>query len=438
MDTDTFTILTDEEREHLATVDEVGFLPDFVEWAGRKTDAPTYALKTAALMALSLACGDVVTLNSPFSSDPIYLNLYIMLVGPSTTMRKTTVLNYANGLLPDSPVDSSRYVYILDDVSTQAFNKVVAEASTKKLPVVLNVDEVAGLFETIKKKGSYLAGFDKTLMRCYDHTPVYVNRTNSSIEAPDGAFTNIFAASTPEPLMEVLGGEDIASGLLPRFLYFNIDGSARRPRRSLMDRMNDTDDWEAEQARLAEFLKNIAWDRVNPGNILGVDEDGKPIPPNTYDMTFIPIAQDALERLDAIDAIFTEEAWHDEAGWGAIKGRGFWHIVKLSALYAVSREGKAATVRLDDVYRAAHLVEILLEDMRLMSQDVGANETERALKAIIEYIERNPKGAQRQTDIAESLNLTAREAREYVKTLVVRGRITIEKNERGETIWKLV
>jgi len=426
-------ILTKAEHKRLDESDEDGFLADFIEWAGTKTDAPRYALQTAALMALSLSCADVVVLPPIFGSAPIYLNLYIMLIGPSTTMRKTTVLNYVTDLLPK--LLSGHYVYVLDDVSSQAFNKTVAKAGTEKLPVLLNVDEVSGLFEVLKRKGSYLAGFDKVLMRCYDHTPIYVHRTNSSIEAETGAFTAVYAASTPEPLMEALGGEDIASGLLPRFLYFNIDGSDRRPRRSLMDRMENNDDWEAEGKRLAAFLRDVAHHRVNSFLPL-VDEDGDPIPQD-YPITTIPFTDPALKRLDSIDAIFTEEAWEDEASWGAIKGRGFWHIVKLSGLYAISRDGRKAKVELIDVLRAAALVEILLEDMGKMQDEVGANATERVIKSVLSLIKQHPGGYQRQDNIVRQLKLTARDARELMRTMVMRGLITVDKDAQGAAIWRL-
>jgi len=426
-------ILTEAEHTKLSQSDEDGFLAQFVEWAGRKTDAPPYALQTAALMALSLSCGDVVTLPAIFGSDPIYLNLYIMLIGPSTTMRKTTVLNYVTSLLPK--LVAGQYVYVLDDVSSQAFNKSVAKAGTERLPVLLNVDEVSGLFEVLKKKGSYLAGFDKVLMRCYDHTPIYVHRTNSIIEAPEGAFTGIFAASTPEPLMEALGSEDIASGLLPRFLYFNIDGSKRRPRKSLMDRMEDSEEWEAEGKRLAAFLRNVAHHRVN--SILPLeDEEGNPLIHN-YPMTTIPITKAAMKRLDAIDEVFSEDAWTDDSSWAAIKGRGFWHIVKLAGLYAVSRDGRKAEVKLIDVLRAAALVEILLGDMGKMQDEVGSNATERQINAVVALIEKHPNRAQRQDNIATQLKLTGRDLRDLQRTMLLRGMITMEKDNNKELLWQL-
>lgn len=420
-------ILTEEEAALVRETDEVGFLPDFIAWAGKKTDAPAYALQTAALMALSLSCGDVYKLNSPIG--PIYLNLYIMLVGPSTTMRKTTVLNYVTDLLPSLSAGSDGeaagdYLRVLDDVSAQAFNKAVAKAGDQKLPVLLNVDEVSGLFEVLKKKGSYLAGFDKVLMRCYDHTPVHVDRTNAVIQSKDGAFTAVFAASTPEPLMEALGGDDIASGLLPRFLYFTTDGADKRPRRSFMARMADSEDWEDEADRLKGFLRTVAHDRVN--NITG-----------DYKVTTLEVSPEAMVRLDAIDETFTSEVAIDEDGWAAIKGRGLWHIFKLAALYAVSRQGRDATIELIDVLRAAHLVEILLTDIGTMQDKVGTNATERQIETIMEYL-RLSTGvvqSQRQVDIARRMKLTARELRDLVQTMMLRGLITVAKNDNGELIW---
>ena len=140
-------LLTQKERRLVETTSEGGFVSQFVEWASMKTDASVYALEAAGLQALSLAAGDVVVLPSFFGDKPIYMNLYIMLVGPSTTMRKTTVLGYIEGLLPVNEINGHPFVRVLDDVSIQAFNRELAEAGAAQAPLLLSVDEVAGKAE---------------------------------------------------------------------------------------------------------------------------------------------------------------------------------------------------------------------------------------------------------------------------------------------------
>ena len=428
----TLDILTDDERRLVETTPEEGFLSDFVSWASKKTDAPVYSLQSAGLMALSLAAGDTVVLPNFFGSKPIHMNLYILLIGPSTTMRKTTVLNYVMDIVPKNAQTDQHYIKVLDDVSTQAFNKAAAEAGKTMSPLVFNVDEVAGLFGVVKRQGSYLKGLDAVLLKCYDHTPVVIKRTNAEIEAPRGAFTNVFAASTPEPLMEVLGSDDVESGLLPRFLVFDARDAMRGERRSLMERMANREDWAEEAEGLKEFLYEVAKDRAN-GTPIGTTPDGL----LNYKVTEIPFSPEAIVRLDEIDAIFSKEAGTDPSGWGAIKGRGFWHMVKLSGLFALSRDGIEAEVQLIDVLRAVQLVESTIADLGRMQDEVGANAVERNINEVISLLDRSRSRAIPQELVANHLKLTARDLGDLRNTLMVRGLITIDKDEQtGAIHWR--
>ena len=426
-------ILTDEERRLVETTPEEGFLSEFADWASKKTDAPLYSLQSAGLMALSLACGDTVALPNIFGSGFVYMNLYILLVGPSTTMRKTTVLNYVMDLVPKNQQTGQHYIKALDDVSTQSLNKAAAEAGKAMSPLVLNMDEVAGVFETSKRQGSYLKGLESVLLKCYDHTPILISRTSGDIEAPRGAFTNVFAASTPEPLMEALTSEDIDSGLLPRFLVFDARDAQRGERLTLMERMANRGQWEDEAGELRDFLYEVARDRAN-GVPLSTDAEGVV----TYGTTEVDFTDEALERLDAIDAIFTKEAGTDETAWGAIKGRGFWHMFKLAGLYAVSRDGREATIELLDVLRAVHLVETTIGDLGSMSDEVGSNSTERTINEVLEILQGLPKKTLAQELIANRLKLTARDLQELRQTLMVRGLIAIEKDDANDIHWRKV
>ena len=426
-------LLSPEERDLVAATPEEGFISRFINWAAKRTDAPHYSLQSAAFMALSLSCGDTVVMPPLFGSKPTHMNLYVLIVGPSTVLRKTTVLNYVMDLVPKNAQTKQDYVIVLDDVSAQAFNKAAAEAGQTMSPVAFNVDEVAGLFEVVRRKGSYLAGFDKVLMKCYDHSPVHVKRTGSEIIAPRGAFTNIFAASTPEPLMEVLASEDVESGLLPRFLIFDARGARRGERRSLMERMEGTEEWEAEAESLREFLFEVARDRAI-GVPLGMEADGKTL---NFRITTLKMAPEAVERLDAIDKLFHEEIPEDSSAWGAIKGRAFWHMVKLAGLYAVSRDGREATVQLIDVLRAVDLVETTVADLGEMHAEVGSNSLERSINEALELIRLNPAKAQKQSLIATRMSLSARDAADLARTMVLRDLIIVEKDDHGSIVWRL-
>lgn len=411
---DALLLLTNRERALVedGKLPPTGFVEDFTKWAARKTDAPAYTLNAAGLMALSLAAGDVVVLDGLFSSQPIYLNLYVLIVGPSTVLRKSTVLNYITDLMPTT-VQGNNLVTVLDDVSPQALNKTLAAAGSAKRPVLMNLDEVAGIFEVQKRTGSYLKGFDKILMKAYDHSPIHVLRASASIDVPNGAFVSVLSASTPDPLFAVLEAEDVESGLLPRFLIFDARYAQRGVRRTLMDRSEDQS-WAADKGALSKHLSDIAAGALTMQN-------AQP--------TKLKISEDALRRMDVLDQVIYQEAGADTTALGAMKGRAFWHVVKLAGLYALSRAGRHATVELHDVYRAMHLVEETLADLHKMTEEVGNNKFERRAQEVLEMLEANG-GTMAQAQVTSQLKLEWREAADILRTLEMRGRMVVDKTSK--------
>jgi hypothetical protein len=429
-----FELLTDAERRLLSNTPETGFIPAFIEWAGMKTDAPKFTLAAAAMQALSLACGDNVYLPGLFSDSPTYLNLYILVVGPSTTMRKTTVLNYVRGLLPKNEHQNKHYIRFLDDVSTQAFHKITGEAGAMQAPILLSIDEVAGLFEVVRRKNSYLAGFDKVLMKAYDHSPVSIHRTKEALDVETGAFVNVFAASTPEPLMGALNSDDVESGLLPRFIIFDAREAQRGRRVPLMERRKNDERWADRKAELQDFLYSIARNRAN-GIPIASDLDAGTA---QYPTTEIPISDEALIRFDAIDEVITRESGSDSTGWGAIKSRAFWHIVKLAGLFAISRDGIEAEVQLIDALRATELVEETVADLLKMSDEVGATVLERRISETVELIDSTAKAELAASVIASRFSLSSRDLGELRSTMESRDLIEVGTNPKGRTTWRLL
>lgn len=415
-------LLTDKERQLIETPGgikvPVGFIEDFGKWASRKTDAPKYSLKSAALIALSCAAGDMVVLPSFVNDEPTYLNLYIMLVGQSTVLRKTTVLGYVRDLLPT--VGDELITKVLDDVSPQALNKTLAACGSTMSPVLMHLDEVAGVFEVQKRSGSYLKGLDKILLKAYDHSPIHVLRTQSSIDVPQGAFISIFSASTPDPLMEVLESSDVSSGLLPRFLIFDARDADRGVRRSLMARQAD-DSWGEETARLKSFLEGISAARIR-----------QLITPEYR--TVIPFSDDALKRLDDLDAVIYREAGKESTSIGAMKGRAFWHVVKLGGLFALSREGLDAQVEVVDILRAMHLVEETLQDLASMAEEVGSNRLERRIAEVVNMLGQAKNHTVPQAQIAKRMKLDWREAGDILRTLQLRGEVLVDTQEKTWTL----
>ena len=408
-----------------------GFLARFGEWVGLRTDASEYAKIAAGLTALSLSAGDTVVLPPLLGASPTYMNLYVLLVGPSTVMRKTTVLNMIRQLQPLSEVTGNPFVEWVDDTSIQAFNRVMAHAGKQQVPVILNTDEIAGLFQQVRRPGSYLSAFDKLLLRAYDHSPVEIRRVKGSVAAPAGAFVAVFAASTPEPLVEALTSEDVASGLLPRFMVFNIWRALRGDRLSLLDRQSDRGKWESRRDELREFLAAVATRATAVPT--GENPDGT----LQFPQTVIRFTQPALRRLDRIDEAFYKAVSADTSAHAAIRGRAFGHIVKLSGLAALSRVGLDTEVELGDVLWASNLVESTSYDLDVLVEEVGSTPFERQINQALERLRHAPDGRVHGADMARHLTLQPKDFKAVLMGLVERELVDVEKDGPA-LIWQLL
>lgn len=111
-------------------------------------------------------------------------------------------------------------------------------------------------------------------------------------------------------------------------------------------------------------------------------------------------------------------------------------MLKLSGLFAISRGGVDGNeVKLIDVLRAVHLVEVTLSDLGRMQDEVGANSMERNIKKVRDMLDQNRTRSVPQEHVARELKLTARELQDLRLTLAVRGLITIDKDDATNDIY---
>lgn len=75
------------------------FVERYVAWAQEVTDAPREFLEAGALACLSAAAGRSLRLNSR-----IYANLWLVLIGESSIMRKSTAISLARTLCEEAGI----------------------------------------------------------------------------------------------------------------------------------------------------------------------------------------------------------------------------------------------------------------------------------------------------------------------------------------------
>lgn len=216
-------------------VDLDGLIP--VTWIERYVDhglavspmTPRLFHESAGLWLLSVALARRLTLNVGFG--PIYPNLYVVWIAPTTLHRKTTALEVARSLarrvFPHllAAQDTTPEAFLSDLAGREPANydKMTPEQK-ERWQAARNfaaqrgwlLDELSGLLASAGK--DYNAGLIEALLRFYDCTPYSRSTQKQGWLEIDNPYLALIGASTPAALAQHLLVERLWSdGFWPRF-----------------------------------------------------------------------------------------------------------------------------------------------------------------------------------------------------------------------------
>jgi len=217
------------------------FISEYMSTCESISDAyPEYNF-ACGLSLLSIAVGKNAVVNVIPKREN--LNIYQMLLGRSTTSRKTTSLNNARITLQLGDLE---YFILPDDFTPEA---IISELSEKPHSIFLR-DEMGGFLAGFSK--NYQVGLDKFLCIIYDCPPNYRRKLRKeNIEIPDPYFC-ILSATTPQTLSENVTMSNLRDGWLARFIF--IFPERKKPRKKLRE-ITEVDD--KKRMEMGKWLKKI-------------------------------------------------------------------------------------------------------------------------------------------------------------------------------------
>lgn len=178
----------------------------------RSPQAPLVYHKLTGLFCLSAVVGR----NCSIESGPrtIYPNIWVLLVGPSSDTKKTTVLGFAQKTL-NSVASEMR---LADSSSVEGFVAEMADKSESGVCQVWSIkDEFGGLISGMKRK-DYLSDLKDVMMQLFDGQSEITRRLHKVHYKIDPVYYCLATATTAERLEQILGPEDVSDGFFPRFL----------------------------------------------------------------------------------------------------------------------------------------------------------------------------------------------------------------------------
>lgn len=423
-------ILGDVVQPDTGTVDDFdhAFPPDhfvtrWIKWGLSQTDAAAEYHEAAALVALACAMPDVRTRELSFWPEGLPANLYVLLIGPSSTSRKSTAAGFA--------VKATREVYprtvMPDRMSPEAWIEQMSRRSDG--PALWRLDEIAkslGEWGSGKPQGELML---QNLLSAWDALPfTYARHSKRAKGAPEAEDDNdtitkshlsIIGSATPS-IYGVRGIADMAEdGLLPRFSI--VYGDHKPPRRRWGVQGEDR---EHERQELVRYLaQTYRWANMTAEPIVVRSDPGV-----------------LTETLDRFDHVMSRAA---EAH--PILGRIPAMAVKVAMLSAAGHAepmtGQTLRITQEDAEAAIKVTSRWARNARRFMQEVAAGShttTETRLTQVLAFVREH--GPVRRGDVMRRFRLQAFDAEQIKDTLEQRRAIEVgtEQGKAGRPaeVWR--
>lgn len=200
---------------------ETGFIKDYVETFEPVTEAPRQYHVGVALILLSIAIGRQAYIEV---AGRMYLNLYLLILGPSTQTRKSTAMRLGEITLSRA---AKLHPSLFDKSWSLPSGTLSSEAMVSRLDeqdrALLKLDEFGRLLSGAANK-AYMVDSKELITEVYGcWNPGRLTR-GEVIEAGP-CYLSILAATTRSRFEEEITAEDVSSGFLGRFLIVYAHGT---------------------------------------------------------------------------------------------------------------------------------------------------------------------------------------------------------------------
>ncbi len=195
-----------------------GWLADYLDYAPRGLHAPRIYHLACGLFCVSAAAGPTITVSA--GAEPIPLNLYLTLLGPSGLAQKSRSIDRARAILQAVKTN----LLLADEFSREALYQALAEDAHRVL-----LWREFGKYLQISRR-DYMAGTTEFLTELFDCPPEpgrILKGITYTIKRPH---LGILTASTPDWLFRHMSEVDIHAGFFPRFLYVPYEPKPPRQR----------------------------------------------------------------------------------------------------------------------------------------------------------------------------------------------------------------
>jgi len=333
----------------------------------------------------------------------LYPNLYIVLIGKSTVMRKTACLNMARNIIEKYNSD----LILPSEFSPEALFELLQEK-----PIgLISWSEFGGFLANTTK--SYQAGIKEFLTEAYDCPDYREKRLIKKTYSIENIYLNIITATTIHWFIDRITETDTMGGFLGRFIYMPC-------------KQEDKNGWyyipQKEPVNLTNMILKDLKDISKIKGEFEISDEAR-----TILIKWLRRHEDELEQVD------------DSKGIIGFYARLSDYLLKFAMLYEISGS-RSLTISEQSILRAIKLVNQLKQSLNeLMSNHIAFTKEAKDNQRIMNLIKE--EGTIKRSKLLNNSGMSAKQLNEVLATLLQSERIEstyIESKTRKSMAYRLV
>lgn len=415
--------LKDEIRFDIEQLHDSKF-KELIKYLNNENAAPVEYLITATLAALSGAIGKNVRYELS-NRMQLYLNIWAVIIGKSSVMKKTTAINtacyelhqiqkkynddykikLANADSKEKTNIKREYICLPHDSTIESFTGILQDTSRG----LVEQPEFAAYLSLFDR--SYNQGAKQFLTNIYDVPRDYVTTRkttgSTSLERPYFAF---IAASTIDWIIDKLSDTDISAGFFPRHL-FCIRNVNDKPFIGLLELKNRN---RNETNNILNLYNELI--EIEPDRILDCDNEAS-IEFKKFELNIYNYTNNSTDN--KINAFYTRLSTY---------------ALKIAGIIALTNDPNTSIVNINAMKDALLLIEYYkLNVDRLLDVELQTNKFKKQENRIIELIKRHGEtGKIKHSDLLKNSRMPKKDFEVIIETMIS-SEILISQEVMGNT-----
>lgn len=203
-----------------------GWTRDYLDVMEPTTEAPSAFHLGCSLTLAGAVFGRRVSML--YGADPLYPNLYTLLIGRSGKSRKDTSIKRVTRILTTSTMrQGSMHIPDTKVATDVASAEGLVNVLSEKPNLLLYLTEFSKLMGNSRRKGT--STILSTLIEAWDTPPVMENLNKASPVEARYPYLSILSAVQPKMLADLMSEGEIHSGFANRWFYIGGSGSGPKP-----------------------------------------------------------------------------------------------------------------------------------------------------------------------------------------------------------------